>query len=106
MKRSQLNYALLTVTLGLAAAVFFSQKKDEKNAPLTPLAAGAVTSIVLEHPGAPAVKLEKGAAGWKLTAPVQSEADAMEVAGIANLAALESQSTLEPAQVKLADLGP
>ena len=107
MKRSQLNAVLLVASLGLAGAVFFSQKKDDTKVgpPLTALTADAVTHIVLDHPGSPAVKLEKQAGGWKLTEPVQADADPYEVNGILSLATLETRATLNAGEVKLADLG-
>lgn len=105
MKRSQLNAGLLVLSLGLAAAVFFSQKEEEKGAPLTPFTAEAVTRIALEHPGQPTVRLLKDDGRWKLVEPVQGSADAMEVNGILALATLETRSTLELAQVNLAELG-
>ena len=105
MKRSQLNAGLLVLSLGLAAAVFFSQDKEKPGAPLTALTAAAVTSIALEHPGRPAVKLQKDGSQWKLVEPVQGEADPLEINGILALATLETKSTLELAQVNLAELG-
>lgn len=105
MKRSQLNAGLLIISLGLATTVFFSQKKEEKGAPLTTLTAETVNKIVLDHPGSPAVKLEKKNGQWKITEPVQSDADALEVNGILALATMETKSTLELAQVKLPELG-
>lgn len=105
MTRTQLNLVLLIAATGLGAAVFFSQKKEEKGAPLTTLTAEIINKIALEHPGAAAIELEKRNGKWKLTAPVQADADPFEVNGILALATLETKSALEPAQVKLADLG-
>ena len=105
MRRSQLNLALLVVAAGLGAAVFFSQKKPEKGAPLTPLAEDAINKLHIEHPDAPAIQLEKLGGEWLLTEPVRTPADAIEIKGVLNVATLETRSTLKPADVNLADLG-
>lgn len=105
MKRSQLNAVLLVVGLGLAVVVFLSQEKEKKGEPLTPLVASAVSKITLDHPGKPAITLEKRDGQWQLSAPVQAHAEAVEINGILALATMETKSTLDAAQVKLADLG-
>ncbi len=106
MQRSRLNIALAVVLVGLAAGIFFSQKKEEKKPPLTTLTPETINTVLIEHPDAPAIKLEKRAdGGWKLTQPVQAVADKFEINGILNLATLEQKKTIAPATVKLADLG-
>src|SRR4051812_2336113 len=106
MQRQRLNIALAVVLVALAAGIYFSQKKEEKKPPLTTLTADAINTVLIEHPEAPAIKLEKQAdSNWKLTEPVQAIADKFEISGILNLATLEQKKTLAPATVKLADLG-
>ena len=95
MKRSHLNLALLVVAGGLGAALWFGQKKEEKGPPLTPLQQTAVTRIAVEHPGKPAIKLEKKGEAWFLTEPVQSATDKYEIGGILSLADLEVKSKLD-----------
>lgn len=104
MQRNLLNIGLGVAALALGAAVMFSQKKDEKGPPLTPLAAEAINHIRIDHPGAPAIELTKQGTQWALTAPVKAEADPFEVNGILAVASLEAQTTLDPAQVALKEL--
>lgn len=105
MKRSQLNLILLAVAASLGAAVFFSQQKEEKGPPLTGLSADAINMVRIEHPGAPALVLEKSGNQWNLLEPVKAAVDAIEINGVLSLAALETKSTLNAAEVKPADLG-
>ncbi|NGY06537.1 DUF4340 domain-containing protein [Solimonas terrae] len=104
MKRAYLNLALLVIVAGLAATVWFTQKKEQKGAPLTTLSADAVNSISIAHPDQPTIELEKKGAEWQLVEPVQSPTDPFEVASLVNLATQETKRTLKVADVKLADL--
>jgi len=105
MTRSQLNLALMVVAAGLGAAVFFGQKKEEKGPPLTTLTADTINKVRIEHPGAPALVLEKAGSAWKLLEPVQAPVDSIEINGVLNLATLETKSTLKLTDLQLADLG-
>jgi hypothetical protein len=105
MKRSHLNLALSLVVAGLAAAVFFSQKKEEKGPPLTPLATDALQRIAIEYPDRPAVKLQKQDGRWRLVEPVQADTDPFEVASLEGLATLQTRRTLELSEVTLSQLG-
>lgn len=105
MKRSHLNLLLLALVAGLGGAAWFSQKPEaEKGAPLTALRQDAVSRIAIEHPGKPAIRLEKQSDGkWNLVAPVQGPADRFEVMGILGLAELEVKARLD-ASVNTAEL--
>ena len=105
MQRVRLNLVLGVVLVGLGIAVFFSQKKEEPKPPLTSLTAESINKISIEHPDAAVIKLEKKNGGWVLTEPVQVDADKFEVNGALSLATLEQKKTVDPAAVKLADLG-
>lgn len=105
MNRAYLNLALLAIVAGLAATVWFTQKKEApKGPPLTTLTSAAVNSISIEHPDEPTIKLVKKGDEWQLTAPVQSPTDPFEVASLVNLATTEAKRTLKVGDVKLADL--
>lgn len=107
MKRTHFNLALLAVVIGLGAAVWLSQKKEEQGPPLTALKPDAITRIKLEHPGKPAIELEKKDGAWLLTAPVQSATDKYEIGGITALAELEVQAKLDAgADLKALELDP
>jgi hypothetical protein len=103
MKRARLNLVLLAVAAGLGVAVYFAQRKEPAGPPLTPYRADAIVTIALEHPGAPAIRLEKKDQRWHLTAPVQAEADEFEVNALVGLADRETQMKLEGGVLK--DLG-
>jgi hypothetical protein len=103
VKRTQLNVALAVAAVGLGAALFFGQKKEEPGPPLTPLANDAVTRVAIEHPGSPAIRLEKQDGQWRLTEPVKTEADELEVNAPVSLATQETKDKVEGGQ--LAELG-
>ena len=94
MKRARLNLVLLAAALGLGLAVYFAQKPEPPGPPLTPYQPDAVTRIALEHPGAPAIRLEKQDGKWQLTAPVSAEADPFEVNALIGLADRATQLKL------------
>ncbi len=95
MKRTYLNLALLVFAGGLGAALWFGQKKEEVGPPLTPLKQDAITRIALEHPGKPAIKLEKKDGAWWLVEPVKSATDKYEIGGILSLVDLETKAKLD-----------
>ena len=75
MKRARLNLGLLAVAIGLGVAVYVAQQNKPAGPPLTAFKPDAVTHIAIEHPGAPAIRLEKQNGRWQLVAPVIAEAD-------------------------------
>jgi hypothetical protein len=105
MQRKTLNLGLAAAALALGVAVYLGQKKEVKRPPLTPIAAADLHSVVIEHPGAATIKLEKTGGHWKLTEPVKADADPFETNAFSSLATLEVKSSLEPAQVSLKELG-
>jgi hypothetical protein len=106
MNRARLNGVLLAVAAGLGVAVFLAQRPEPAGPPLTPFKPDAVTRIALEHPGAPAIRLEKHDGAWRLTEPVQAEADVFEVNGILALADRETRLKLDGGQLKDFTLDP
>ncbi|MDB5968309.1 MAG: hypothetical protein JWQ90_759 [Hydrocarboniphaga sp.] len=107
MKRAHLNIGLLVIVAGLGVAVWFGQKKaEEKKPPLTSVEKAAVTSIAIEHPGSPAIRLAKQNGVWMLTAPVQAETDPFEVNALVGLADTGVQQTLAAVDLKELGLAP
>ena len=106
MKRARLNGALLAVAGGLGVAVYFAQQKEPPGPPLTAFKPDAVTRIALEHPGAPAIRLEKQSGRWRLVEPVSAEADAFEVNALVALADRETRLKLEGGVLKELSLDP
>jgi hypothetical protein len=107
VKRQQLNLILLGAAVALGAALYFTQGKDaaKKNPPLTALKPDALSHVVLSHPGAPDIVLDRKDGKWVLSAPVQTAADPFEINTLLNLASAEVRSSVDPKDVKLADLG-
>lgn len=105
MQRQTLNIGLAVAVLGLGATVFLAQKKDVKNPPLTPITATTLDHVALEHPGSATVKLERRDGQWKITEPVQVDADPFEVNAFVDLAKLEVKKSLELSAVSLKELG-
>lgn len=106
MKRSQLNAGLIALVLLLAIIVFASQKKDDKKPPLTSLKPSKVESIVIEHPGAAAIRLSKQNDVWKLTAPVEAEVDPFEISALVGLADTGVQDKISGAKLRELRLDP
>lgn len=103
MKRTQLNLVLFLVAGALGAGIWFAQKKEPAGPPLTAFKPDAVTHVVLTHPGAPDIRLEKQNGHWQLVAPVQGEADEFEISALTGLADRETRMKLEGGAAK--DLG-
>ena len=107
MNRTILNGGLLLIAIGLGVAVWTSGNKDDdkSSGPLTSLAPAAVDKISIEHPGAPAIKLEKRDGEWKLVAPVQADTDSFEVSALVGLADTKRQSELTDNALDYKSLG-
>lgn len=106
MKRKHFNLLLAAAVLGLAAAVYFSQKKPEAPPPpLTALKSDDIQRLRVSHTGHPEIRLEKRKDEWWLVAPVETRAEAVEVAGILDLASRPSQRRYAAAEMNLAELG-
>ncbi|HEY1077178.1 MAG TPA: DUF4340 domain-containing protein [Fontimonas sp.] len=105
MSRAKLNIAMVGVLAGLGAVVWFTREKPEVLPPLTALSAQTLKQILIEHPGTPAIRLEKQGEQWQLVAPVKAPTDPLEVAGIVALASSPVERSLPLAEVTLAELG-
>lgn len=104
MNRLYLNLALGLVALALAGLLYFDQEKTPAKPPLTRLAAAEVTTVLIEHPGQAAIRLEQRGEDWLLTQPVSVPANRFGVSGVLALLDSAVEATLE-GQPKLADLG-
>jgi hypothetical protein len=96
----------MAIVLTLVGVVYFGQKKEPaKGQPLTGLKTEAIDKITLHHPNMADIVLEKKAGEWALTAPVQVAADPYELNSLLGMADAETKASIEPKDVKLADLG-
>lgn len=88
MKRAQLNLAMVGLIAIIGAGLYFSRETPPEETPLLPLDAEAIDRIEIAHPEQAAIVLSREGDQWRLTAPVQTAADAFEVASLTRLAAL------------------
>ncbi|MDE2149072.1 MAG: DUF4340 domain-containing protein [Gammaproteobacteria bacterium] len=106
MKRSYLNLAMGVLVLALGAGVYFSQNKSAPpKSPLTALKPARIDRIEIDHPGTKPVVLERHGAQWRLTQPIQADADSYEVNGVLDLATAPIRRNLESSPVKRSNLG-
>ena len=105
-RRARLNLGLLAVALGLGVAVFLGNREEPAGPPLTPYKPEAVERIAIEHPGAPAIRLEKKDGHWQLVEPVRAEADEFEVNALIGLADRETKLKVEGGAAKELGLEP
>lgn len=98
---------LLLVLIGLGGYVYWVElpqvEKEEKKEKLVEFDTASVTEIVLTAPDREVV-LVKGADGWRLTKPIEGEADEVTVKGI--LSALSSAEVKKALDDEVADLAP
>jgi hypothetical protein len=106
MNRAHLNLALLVAAAGLGIGVYFAQKPEPPGPPLTALTSDQVTRIALEHPGQPAIRLEKRDGAWFLVEPVNAEVDEFEINALLGLASGETKEKLEGATLAELELAP
>ena len=107
MTRGKRNVLLLVGIVGLAALLWFTREQPEPEVPLTALSPDLIDRIRVAHPDRPAIVLARGAEDqWRLTEPVEADADALEVAALLNLANLPVRRQLDgafdPAELGLA----
>ena len=106
MSRNQLNLLLLALVAGLTLTVVLTQEEETPKRPLLAgLDAEQIDRIAIRHPGAEEIRLQKQGGVWQLAAPGQARAEAVEVAALTDLAALESARQLQADAVDLAELG-
>jgi hypothetical protein len=105
MKRTHLNLLLAMLTLGLLAAVYFSQEKPEPPPPpLTSLDSKDINRILIQHSGKPDIRLEKPKDEWWLVAPVIARAETVEVNALLDLASRPSERRYPASEMALGEL--
>ncbi len=95
-KRWWLNLALIAL---IGALAFIALWQPGKQAPpslprLTTLAPETIVRARIERPGAEPIVLEKGASGWRLSAPLAARASSYNVESLLRIADAEVQATL------------
>lgn len=104
-RRWLINLALLALLALLLFAVRIDQRETLRASTLTALAPEAVTRIVLERAGEPAVRLRRRDTGWEMTEPFAVPVIADAVAALLPVARAPVTRTLPVAGLDLAELG-
>lgn len=104
MTRARLNLLLLVFAVALGAGLYLDREQPEKHPSLTALDEQTLARIRIEHPGHPAIELNKQGAAWQLVSPVQAPADPFELASLLGVASAEAQRSLPLADVDLKEL--
>jgi len=107
MTRMQQNAALMLIISVLAAALMLgrpSTRDGGEKAALTSLAEADVDHIVIAHPGQPAIDLVREDSVWRMTAPLQTEADRFALNNLLALAKAPVEKAVD-APASLAGLG-
>ncbi len=110
MNRGRSTLLLLLVALGLGAYIYFVEMKRGPSDTAAPadrvfaeLDAGAISELTLRAANGDETTVQRDGAGWRMTAPVATKADATEVSGVtSNLASLDLSRVIDEAP---ADLG-
>ena len=106
-RRWLLNAALAIVVVGLGVFAWYraAHPPVEKKTLLTDLKADAVKSIEITRPKEPAVKLERTASGWRMTAPIAARADSFIVDALLRVLQAPVDAGFAPADGNIARYG-
>ncbi len=104
-RRWLINLGLLALLGALLLVVRLDQRETLRETRLTPLQPEAVTRIVLERAGEPAVRLQRRDTRWEMTEPFAVPAVTDSVAALLPLARASVSRTLPAAGLDLAELG-
>lgn len=101
-----LNLLLLLIVVGIAV-LYLKQDYGETEAPtlLSDMDSKAITYIRVERPGEPVIELERSSGDWRLTAPIETDADDNRVESILQLPESISQSRFSAADKNLERYG-
>lgn len=102
-----INLALTAVVGGLVILVMIEpgQEPPEPPRPITELAPEGVTSVTIEQPNRPSVRLERGAAGWRMTEPRDLRAAGSKIENLLALAGTQSHQSYSAGDIDPAELG-
>jgi len=80
------NLVLVLLLTGLVLYAFFRPKEQsDPGIRLTQLKRDDITRITVERRGSPTIQLEKRDGGWRISAPLQTRADPIQVERLADL---------------------
>lgn len=113
MNRGRTTLLLLLVAVGLGAYIYFVEMKREPSDTeaaadrvFANLDAGTISALTLIAANGDETTVQRDGAGWRMTAPVETKADATEVGGVtSNLATLDLSRIIDEAPADLAAFG-
>ena len=102
-----LNLLLVLLLTGLVLYAFFRPKEQsDPGIRLTHLKRDEITRITVERRGSPTVQLEKRDGGWRLSAPLQTRADPIQVDRLTDIATATAKHKLPPGDPGRYELDP
>jgi len=91
------NLVLVLLLTGLVLYAFFRPKQQsDPGIRLTQLKRDDITRITVERRGSPTIQLEKRGGGWRISAPLQTRADPIQVERLADIATATAKHKLPP----------
>jgi hypothetical protein len=91
------NLVLVLLLTGLVLYAFFRPKQQsDPGIRLTQLKRDDITRITVERRGSPTIQLEKRGGGWRISAPLQTRADPIQVERLADIVTATAKHKLPP----------
>jgi len=101
------NLVLVLLLTGLVLYAFFRPKEQsDPGIRLTQLKRDDITRITVERRGSPTIQLEKRDGGWRISAPLQTRADPIQVERLADLTTATAKHKLPPGDPSRYQLDP
>ncbi len=91
------NLLLVLLLTGLVLYAFFGPKEQpDPGIRLTQMKRDDITRITVERRGSPIIQLEKRDGGWRISAPLQTRADPIQVERLADITTATAKHKLPP----------
>jgi hypothetical protein len=91
------NLVLVLLLTGLVLYAFFRPKEQsDPGIRLTQLKRDEITGVTVERRGSPTIRLEKRDGGWRISAPLQTRADPIQVDRLTDIATATAKHKLPP----------
>lgn len=101
------NLVLVLLLTGLALYAFFRPKEQpDPGIKLTQLKRDDITRITVERRGNPTIQLEKRDGSWRISAPLQTRADPIQVDRLTDIATASARHKLPPGDPGRYELDP
>jgi hypothetical protein len=102
-----LNLVLVLLLTGLALFAFYRPKEQSNpGTRLTQLKRDDINRITVERRGSPTIQLQKRDGGWRISAPLQTRADPIQVDRLTDIATATAKHKLPPGDPGRYELDP